>query len=124
MSITHDGGVAAAVAIIEGTLSDDKSHYPAEMKRIELAAIDKGVSGLLLMEHAAMAVVETLCDLLGGTVTDRVLFVCGYGNNGGDGLAAARSFANMEVMRLMWLLPGNTTSFTEMNLKYARLLRK
>lgn len=48
-----------------------------------------GYPSILLMEHAAQAVVR----VLGNVISEPkacVLFVCGGGNNGGDGFAAAR----------------------------------
>ncbi len=68
---------------------------PEEMRGVEQAAFQRGVSSLLLMETAARRAFERLCALLprGG----RVVFLCGPGNNGGDGLAMAR----------MWRMAGN-----------------
>jgi NAD(P)H-hydrate epimerase len=59
------------------------------MKRLDEETITvHGVPSLVLMERAALAVVETLheeeFDLA------RTLVVCGPGNNGGDGIAVAR----------------------------------
>ena len=66
---------------------------PADMRRTEEKAFSLGVPSLLLMEHAAIAVVEELEKALGGDCRDReVLFLCGKGNNGGDGLAEGRLF--------------------------------
>ena len=58
-----------------------------QMHDIEYDAIEKkGVSSILLMEHAAMSVVnECLKDK-----PKNVLIFAGKGNNGGDGLAVAR----------------------------------
>ena len=53
---------------------------------------DLGVPGLVLMENAATGVVDAL--RAGYPDAQRVLILCGRGNNGGDGLAAARHFAN------------------------------
>ena len=47
-----------------------------------------GYPSILLMEHAAQAVVDALSAY--AKAGSRVLFVCGSGNNGGDGCAAAR----------------------------------
>jgi NAD(P)H-hydrate epimerase len=60
------------------------------MKEAEDAAQASGISKLLLMENAGSAVARTvsaLCDL---GLRSSVLVVCGAGNNGGDGAAAAR----------------------------------
>ncbi|MBQ2953979.1 MAG: NAD(P)H-hydrate dehydratase [Clostridia bacterium] len=61
---------------------------PAEMKALETRFMEEtGMPGILLMEHAAMGVVEAIA-----RYTDKgpVVFLCGPGNNGGDGYAAAR----------------------------------
>ncbi|MEI3219197.1 MAG: NAD(P)H-hydrate epimerase [Lachnoclostridium sp.] len=47
-----------------------------------------GVPSLVLMERAALEVVETMEKK--GIDTSKALVVCGSGNNGGDGFAAAR----------------------------------
>ena len=66
---------------------------PADMRAVEQKAFGLGVPSLLLMEQAAHHVTDVLCEMLDGGKSKRVLFVCGSGNNGGDGLAAARLFA-------------------------------
>ncbi len=62
---------------------------PADMRAVEQGAFALGVPSLLLMEEAARGVATVLKEMLPGR-DNRVLFVCGSGNNGGDGLAAAR----------------------------------
>jgi hydroxyethylthiazole kinase-like uncharacterized protein yjeF len=57
------------------------------MKRADAAAIRGGVASSLLMENAASALVEEVCR---ADAPREVVVVCGPGNNGGDGLAAAR----------------------------------
>ncbi len=60
-----------------------------EMQAIDAYAIDKmGIPAAVLMERAALAVVEEVERL--NTNKGRVLVVVEGGNNGGDGLAAAR----------------------------------
>ena len=64
---------------------------PADMKALESRFMEENdVPGALLMEHAAMGV----CDVI-ARYTDKgtVVFLCGPGNNGGDGYAAARLWA-------------------------------
>ena len=58
------------------------------MRRADRAAIRSGVASSLLMENAA----EALVDVLQASDSERrrIVVVCGPGNNGGDGLAAAR----------------------------------
>jgi hydroxyethylthiazole kinase-like uncharacterized protein yjeF len=67
----------------------------AEMRAADRATIRGGVPSLELMERAA----EALVDELRRRFPDwkRVVVVCGPGNNGGDGLAAARLLAGRGV---------------------------
>lgn len=59
----------------------------AEMKAIDTYAIEKiGIPSIVLMEHAALKVVQNINLEKMHTFT----IVCGTGNNGGDGLAIAR----------------------------------
>lgn len=60
-----------------------------EAKQLDEHAIHTvGFPGLVLMEKAAMTLVSVLMER--ETERSGFLFVCGTGNNGGDGLAAAR----------------------------------
>jgi len=61
------------------------------MKAADRAAIAGGVPSERLMENAATGLVEEL--LAAYREASRVAVVCGPGNNGGDGLAAARLLA-------------------------------
>lgn len=75
----------------------------APLTRDQVRAVDRitiehfGMPGLLLMEHAAMALRQA-CDRFNretGQLDRRgVAIVCGGGNNGGDGYALARLLAN------------------------------
>ncbi|HSS45453.1 MAG TPA: NAD(P)H-hydrate dehydratase [Thermoanaerobaculia bacterium] len=62
-----------------------------QMRAADRAAIAGGVSSLQLMENAATALSEEITGAYPGW--RRVVVVCGPGNNGGDGLAAARLLA-------------------------------
>ncbi len=62
-----------------------------QMKNIDRRAIVYfGVPGLVLMESAAIAVMEEMERFFDGLEGLRVAIICGKGNNGGDGLALAR----------------------------------
>ncbi len=66
---------------------------PEDMRRIEQTFMaEKNVPGALLMEHAAQGIVAVLHRRGARTV----LFACGPGNNGGDGYAAARLWAQAD----------------------------
>ena len=76
---------------------------PQDMQEMERAFLDgTGYPSMLLMEHAAQAVVRELAGLVPAGA--RVLFVCGGGNNGGDGCAAARLWMQRGGQADVWLL--------------------
>lgn len=81
----------------------DVTITPAEMKLLESDYMEQsGVPGALLMEHAAQGVAEALARRIPG---GRALFLCGPGNNGGDGYAAAR----------LWQAQGGTSLIRELS---------
>lgn len=93
---------------------------PEEMRRTEQMAFDLGVPGILLMEHAATAVVDELEKALGGSCQNkRVLFLCGTGNNGGDGLAAARLFLMRHGMPTVYMTGEPKTPDAKANRAWA-----
>ena len=62
-----------------------------EMRRADTHAIEElGIRGLLLMESAGAAVARALVGDWPDAARRGVLVLCGKGNNGGDGLVAAR----------------------------------
>ncbi|HKH47301.1 MAG TPA: NAD(P)H-hydrate dehydratase [Thermoanaerobaculia bacterium] len=67
----------------------------AAMREVDRSAIEGlGLPGLVLMENAALGVVDAIGEAEGaiGGATSAAIF-CGPGNNGGDGLAIARHLA-------------------------------
>jgi hydroxyethylthiazole kinase-like uncharacterized protein yjeF len=62
----------------------------AEMREVDRKTIEIGIPGIVLMENAAHRVVETLADRFAPVTEQRIVVLCGKGNNGGDGLAIAR----------------------------------
>ncbi len=63
---------------------------PAEMAEADRRTIAAGTPIEVLMERAGHAVAWEVRRLLGDAYGKRVVVVCGKGNNGGDGLVAAR----------------------------------
>jgi hydroxyethylthiazole kinase-like uncharacterized protein yjeF len=94
----------------------------AQARAIDAAAADQmGMPTLLLMENAARHAADLALELLdeGG----RVLCVCGRGNNGGDGIAAARLLgaAGVECSIVLPLEP-TAQSDAGLNLAFAKRL--
>ncbi len=80
---------------------------------------DLGVLGLILMENAATGLVDVLREAW--PEARRVLILCGRGNNGGDGLAAARHLANggHQVDLVLLADPDSLSGDARANLKLA-----
>lgn len=67
----------------------------AQMKEIDRQTIeDIGIPGPVLMENAGLQVFRVLKALFPRLRDERVVIVCGKGNNGGDGLVVARHLQN------------------------------
>ena len=78
------------------------------MRRADQWNIEQGTTGLELMERAAEAVAAAL--RARSTPEDDIAFLCGRGNNGGDGMAAARILAAAGWKRLAVYLWGDPTA--------------
>ncbi len=93
-----------------------------QMKAVDRYNIEEiGIPSLVLMERAALSVAaeaERLCPEGG-----RALFVCGTGNNGADGLAAARMLF-LHGRRAEVLLLGREDRATEEHQAQQSILRK
>lgn len=61
-----------------------------EMRQLEQAAFDAGATPAQLMEEAGLAVAQEAWMLLGTLEGRRIVVLVGPGNNGGDGIVAAR----------------------------------
>jgi len=66
------------------------------MQEVDKNCSGPGLLGLVLMEHAAKAVADVAATILGDG--KKVVIICGKGNNGGDGLGAARWLSNYGKM--------------------------
>ena len=94
---------------------DNEAMREADRHTIE----DLGVPSLTLMENAATGVADALRE--GFPDARRILILCGRGNNGGDGLAAARllSGGDSEVKVLLFADPQTLSPDAEENLHRA-----
>lgn len=94
-----------------------------QMKAIDRYTIETvGIPSMVLMEKAAMAVVRHTKELC--SEKDTILAVCGYGNNGGDGIAAARILF-MEGYNVAIIMVGEkerATKETKQQMKIAKKL--
>jgi NAD(P)H-hydrate repair Nnr-like enzyme with NAD(P)H-hydrate epimerase domain len=70
---------------------------PEEMAAADAATIAAGIPQAVLMERAGRAVARATLRKLGGSYGRHVVVVCGKGNNGGDGLVAARALRRAGV---------------------------
>lgn len=66
----------------------------AEMRALEAAAVAAGTTEPQLMEEAGLAVAQEAWMLLGTLEGRRIVVLAGPGNNGGDGLVAARHLSD------------------------------
>lgn len=78
------------------------------------------VPSLLLMEQAAQAACEEIEKYV--TKSDRILIVCGIGNNGGDGLAVGRILF-LKGYTVELVLIGDEKKATEQNQKQQEILK-
>ncbi|MGD0298836.1 MAG: NAD(P)H-hydrate dehydratase [Bryobacteraceae bacterium] len=62
----------------------------AQMREVDRRTSELGVPSLVLMENAGQRVVELLAHKYAPLREQRIVVICGKGNNGGDGLVVAR----------------------------------
>lgn len=89
----------------------------AESADLDRRSADRGVTVDALMEAAGAAVARATVGVLGGRYGRRVVVVVGKGNNGGDGLVAARRLRREGVAVAAFLLapPGDLRGETLSN---------
>ena len=94
-----------------------------EMQRIDRLTTERyGVPSLTLMENAGRGVVEFLVAHLAPLAQQRIVIICGKGNNGGDGLVVARLLREQGLRPhvLLFAAPADLRGDAAAN--YARLL--
>jgi NAD(P)H-hydrate epimerase len=62
----------------------------AQMREVDRRTIEMGIPGVVLMENAGHRVVELLAEKFAPLSSQRIVILCGKGNNGGDGMVVAR----------------------------------
>ena len=89
---------------------------PARMRVVDANAIALGVTELQLMESAGRALAEQVLTFN----PERVLVLCGNGNNGGDGMVAARYLQRRVDTHICYLDLGKRSRACEHNLAALR----
>jgi len=76
------------------------------MSKIDKFSIEEiGIPGIVLMENAALKVVEEILKMLDGKVSGtKIVILAGKGNNGGDALAVARHLYNKGAKTSVYIL--------------------
>jgi NAD(P)H-hydrate epimerase len=77
---------------------------PEEASTLDRETQARGVAADVLMERAGRAVARAARELAGGAYGRRAVVVCGKGNNGGDGLVAARQLGRWGIRTTVVLL--------------------
>ena len=62
----------------------------AQMREVDRRTSEMGIPGIVLMENAGHRVVEFLAERFAPLPAQRIVVLCGKGNNGGDGMVVAR----------------------------------
>ncbi|MFN7021377.1 MAG: NAD(P)H-hydrate epimerase [Phycisphaerales bacterium] len=95
----------------------------AQAREVDRLCVEEfGIPSIVLMENAALGVASVARDLIAGVDDPCVLIFCGSGNNGGDGLAAARHLANdgIAVSIVLSASPERSRGDAKTNLEIAR----
>jgi len=95
----------------------------SEMYEIEEAAERRGVSRGIMMENAGKNIVNTLVKLFPDFKKKKICILCGKGNNGGDGLVAARYLEKVGVLPEVEIL-GKIREISLLAKQNLTLLRK
>jgi len=91
----------------------------AEMREVDrLTTEQAGIPSATLMENAGAGVAGFCVERFPHLLSHRIVVLCGKGNNGGDGLVAARHLRGMEARPEVWLFakPGDMRGDAAANL--------
>jgi len=90
---------------------------PEEVAELDERTQTRGIAADALMEAAGREVADAALRLLGGAYGRRAVVVCGKGNNGGDGLVAARHLDRAGVRTTVLLLDEGAREPAATNLR-------
>jgi hydroxyethylthiazole kinase-like uncharacterized protein yjeF len=93
----------------------------AEMREVDRLTIEAGIPGIILMENAGNRVVDFLRETFSPLSAQRVVIVCGKGNNGGDGFVVARQLFTRKLCASLTVIelfdPGELSGDAAVNRK-------
>jgi NAD(P)H-hydrate epimerase len=92
---------------------------PAQVREMDRRTIAAGTGALQLMERAAGHLARAVLAVAGRSYGVRVALLCGKGNNGGDGIAAARHLAAAGAWPVVYLTgaPGDLSDDAAVQLR-------
>ena len=93
------------------------------VRMLDSIAIERyGISGLALMENAGYRAAREAFLMLADSARERVVVLCGRGNNGGDGFVIARYLAGWGVHVDVWLFgtAGQVFDDAQVNLDFVQ----
>lgn len=93
-----------------------------QMRQVEQDCAKIGLSTSTLMENAGKAVAEEVRRIMGNISEQRILVLVGPGNNGGDGLVAARHLHDWGVNVSLYLLGQRASDDPNLKLVHDRAL--
>lgn len=77
-----------------------------------------GIPSVVLMERAALALSDEIIKDLNNDREQKVIIVCGCGNNGADGLAAGRILVNKGIDTDIYIVGNEDKASEEFNIQY------
>jgi ADP-dependent NAD(P)H-hydrate dehydratase / NAD(P)H-hydrate epimerase len=95
------------------------------MQTLDQQAMESyGMPGLLLMERAGLAIFEKAQEMVTRHQLNEVLVICGPGNNGGDGMAAARHLHDAQIPVRIYLMSSPDKLKGDTFLNYSMLIKR
>jgi NAD(P)H-hydrate epimerase len=96
----------------------------AQMREVDRRTIEMGIPALVLMENAGHRVVEFLAETFAPLASQRIVVLCGKGNNGGDGMVVARQlWTRLRPQSLSVVLAAAPTELKDDALANYRMLQ-
>lgn len=95
------------------------------MAELDRVAINRfGIPGLVLMENAALKVVQYIKEIYPDPQRGRVIIFCGKGNNGGDGFVIARHLLRSGYRCYTWAMDRSSAYQGDAAVNYEILLKQ